>query len=85
MIYYQATNNVIVLVVIAPAFATGARAQHNHAVFIKNEDSIVFYVDNPLLVGPNINRINNFKQILNKTFKMTNLDVTSHVTIYIVK
>ena len=26
-VYYQATNNVIVLVVIAPASATGARAQ----------------------------------------------------------
>ena len=28
LVYYQATNNVIVLVVIAPASATGARAQH---------------------------------------------------------
>ena len=45
----------------------------NHAVFTKYEDSIAFYVDNLLLVGPNVNRINNFKQILNKTFKMTNL------------
>ena len=27
LVYYKATNNVIVFVVIAPAFATGARAQ----------------------------------------------------------
>ena len=28
LVYYQATDNVIVFVVIAPVFATGARAQH---------------------------------------------------------
>ena len=32
MVYYQATNNVIVLVVIAPAFAKGASAQQYKGV-----------------------------------------------------
>ena len=49
----------------------------NHAVFTKNEDSIAFYVDDLLLVGLNINWINNFKQILNKTFKITDLDLAN--------
>ena len=44
----------------------------NHA-FFRNKNSIALYADDLLLVGPNINWINNFKQILNKTFKITNL------------
>ena len=34
LVYYQATTNVIVLVVIAPASATGARARHTPALLI---------------------------------------------------
>ena len=32
----------------------------NHAVFTKNKDSIAFYVNNLLLIGSNVNWINNF-------------------------
>ena len=45
----------------------------NHAVFTKNKDFIAFYIDNLLLVGLDVNQINNFNQISNKTFKMFNL------------
>ena len=44
----------------------------HHAVFIKKQTIVAIYVDNLLLVGPDINQINRVKK-LDQTFKMTDL------------
>ena len=45
----------------------------NHAVLTKDKDTIAFYVNDLLLVGPKFDCVNNFKKVLSKTFKITNL------------
>ena len=51
LVYYQATNNVIVLVIVAPASAPGARARHRCCTAIPLHDSLVYYqVTNNVIV-----------------------------------
>lgn len=49
----------------------------NHSVFIRGNIIIVIYVDDLLLVGPNLDNLNTIKMELSQSFQMSNLGAST--------